>query len=52
MDGKYIDEMANSQLTLEDRKKYLSTLTVEQRKLYTTYGCKIRQDKFRANEAN
>ena len=52
MDGKYIYEMANSQINLTDRKQYLSTLTEEQRKLYTRYNNKIRQDKFKANEAN
>ena len=52
MDGKYIYEMANSQINLTARKQYLSTLTEEQRKLYTRYNNKIRQDKFKANEAN
>ena len=52
MGGKYIYDMANNQLNFKDSKIYLSTLTVEQRKLYNGYGAKLRQDKFRANEAN
>lgn len=52
MDGKYFYDMANSQLNMKDRKLYLSTLTEEQRKLYTRYGNKMRQDKFKANEEN
>ena len=50
MDGKYFYDMANSQLNMKDRKSYLSTLTEEQRKLYTRYGNKVRQDKFKADE--
>jgi hypothetical protein len=52
MDGKYFYEMANDQLNMKDRKQYLSSLTEEQRKLYTRYGNKVRQDKFKANEEN
>ena len=52
MDGKYFYDLANSQLNMKDRKSYLSTLTEEQRKLYTRYGNKVRQDKFKANEEN
>ncbi len=52
MDGKYLYEMANDQLNLKDRKQYLSTLTEEQRKLYTRYNNKVRQDKFKAKEEN
>ena len=52
MDGKYFYDMANSQLNMKDRKSYLSTLTEEQRKLYTRYGNKVRQDKFKADEEN
>ena len=52
MDGKYIYEMANNQINMKDRKIYLSTLTEEQRKLYTRYNNKVRQDKFKANEEN
>ena len=48
MDGKYFYEMANSQLNMTDRKLYLSTLTTEQRQLYTRYGAKLRQSKFNA----
>ena len=48
MDGKYFYEMANSQLNMTDRKLYLSTLTAEQRLLYTRYGAKLRQSKFNA----
>ena len=40
MDGKHFYDMANSQLNMKDRKSYLSTLTEEQRKLYTRYGNK------------
>jgi len=50
MDGKYFYDMANSQLNMKDRKSYISTLTEEQRKLYTRYGNKVRQDKFKADE--
>ena len=52
MNGEYIYNMANDQLNMKDRKLYLSTLTAEQRKLYTRYNNKVRQDKFKANEAN
>jgi hypothetical protein len=52
MDGKYFYDMANSQLNMKDRKSYLSTLTEEQRKLYTRYCNKVRQDKFKADEEN
>ena len=52
MDGKYFYDMANSQLNMKDRKSYLSTLTEEQKKLYTRYGNKVRQDKFKADEEN
>lgn len=52
MDGKYFYDMANAQLNMKDRKSYLSTLTEEQRKLYTRYGNKVRQDKFKADEEN
>ena len=52
MDGKYIYDMANNQLNFKGSNIYLSTLTEEQRKLYNGYGAKLRQDKFRANEAN
>ena len=52
MDGKYFYEMANTQLNIKERKAYLQTLTEEQRKLYTRYGNKVRQDKFKANEEN
>ena len=44
MNGEYIYNMANDQLNMKDRKLYLSTLTAEQRKLYTRYNNKIRQD--------
>ncbi len=52
MNGEYIYNMANSQLNMTDRKKYLSTLTAEQRLLYTRYNNKVRQDKFKANDNN
>ena len=52
MDGKYYYDMVNSQLNMKDRKIYLSSSTEEQRKLYTRYNCKVRQDKFKANEEN
>ena len=44
--------MVNSQLNMKDRKEYLSTLTAAQKILYTRYGNKARQDKFKANEEN
>jgi hypothetical protein len=52
MNGEYIYNMANDQLNMKDRKLYLSTLTAEQRLLYTRYNNKVRQDKFKANEDN
>ncbi len=52
MNGKYIYNMANSQLNMTDRKKCSSTLTAEQRLLYTRYNNKVRQDKFIANDDN
>ncbi len=52
MNGEYIYNMANSQLNMTDRKKYLSTLTAEQRLLYTRYNNKVRQNKFKANDDN
>ncbi len=50
MDDKYFYEMANNQLNLKDRRIYLSTLTAEQRLLFTRYNSKVRQDKFKQNE--
>ncbi len=44
--------MANSQLSMKDRKIFLSSLTEAQRILYTRYNNKVRQDKFKANEEN
>ena len=52
MDGKYIYDMVNSQINVKDRRVYLSTLTQEQKILYTRYNNKVRQDKFKANEVN
>jgi hypothetical protein len=52
MDGKYIYEMVNSQLNVKDRRVYLSTLTQEQKQLYTRYNNKVRQDRFKENETN
>ena len=52
MDGKYIYDTVNSQLNVKDRRVYLSTLTQEQKLLYTRYSNKVRQDKFKAKEAN
>ena len=52
MDGKYIYEMVNSQLNVKDRRVYLSTLTQEQKQLYTRYNDKVRQDRFKENETN
>jgi hypothetical protein len=52
MDGRGIYDMVNSQLNIKDRRLYLSSLTQEQKLLYTRYNNKVRQDKFKANEAN
>ena len=48
MDGKYFYELMQDQLTNADKRVLLSTLTPEQKLLYTRYGNKIRQQKFNA----
>ena len=52
MDGEQIYKMANSFTNMTDRKAYLSRLTEEQKKLYTKYNNKVRQDRFKANQVN
>ena len=48
---RYYQE-ANDQLNPQDKRIYLSTLNQEQRKFYNQYLTKLRQDKFKADEAN
>lgn len=48
---RYYQE-ANDQLNAQDKRIYLSTLNQEQKKFYNQYLTKLRQDKFKADEAN
>jgi len=43
---------ANEQLNTQDKRIYLARLTQDEKKYYNQYLTKLRQDRFKANEAN
>ena len=52
MDTSTLYELIQSKTNITERKKYIQTLTEEQKKAYTRYGNKIRQAKFASNAEN
>ncbi len=46
-----IYNQARSYTNITDRKLYLSSLSTDDKLLYTQYNSKVRQDKFKANPA-
>ncbi|KAJ1463992.1 hypothetical protein T484DRAFT_3648789 [Baffinella frigidus] len=52
MDTTTIYEKIQQMTNITERKKYIQTLTEEEKKAYTRYGNKLRQAKFNADPAN
>ena len=52
MDTSTLYELIQSKTNITERKKYIQTLTEEQKKAYTRYGNKIRQAKFASGAEN